>query len=123
MPIPKYNQLLRPLLALAAKQDLTRRSGTEAMSNQYGLTDEERALLIPSGASTVIGNRTGWAMTFLTKGALIEKVAKATYQATPAGHIFLNSHPTDELRAHCSRRYRSSSSTGRATAALSIGVV
>lgn len=99
MTLPKYNQLLRPLLALAANQDLTRRSGTEAMSNQYGLTDEERALLIPSGASTVIGNRTGWAMTFLTKGALIEKVAKATYRATPAGHMFLKSHPTDILNS------------------------
>ena len=80
MPIPKYSQLLRPLLALAAKQDLTRRGGTEAMSRQFDLTEEECALRIPSGTSTYIRNRTGWAMTFLTKGALIEKVPK---------HLFL----------------------------------
>ena len=99
MPIPKYSQLLRPLLALAAKQDLTRRDGTEAMSHQFDLTEKECALRIPSGTSTYIRNRTGWAMTFLTKGALIEKVAKATYRATPAGHTFLDSHPTEILNS------------------------
>ena len=38
-------------------------------------------------------------MTFLAKGGLIEKVAKATYLATQSGHAFLKAHPTENLVA------------------------
>lgn len=69
------------------------------MADHMSLTDEERQARIPSGASTYISNRTGWAMTFLAKGGLIEKVAKATYRATQSGHAFLKAHPTENLVA------------------------
>lgn len=93
MTIPRHDELFRPLLELATKQDLTRRMATEAMCDAYQLTAEERTRRLPSGSATYIGNRTGWAMTFLTKGRLIEKVARSTYRATPAGHAFLLAHP------------------------------
>lgn len=93
MTIPKHDELFRPLLELATKQDLTRRGATEAMSEVFRLSLEERSRRLPSGSATYIGNRTGWAMTFLTKGRLIEKVARSTYRATSAGRAFLASHP------------------------------
>ena len=95
MPIPKYDQLLRPILSLATKQDITGRDITNVLADQFSLTNEERNARISSGGSTYIRNRTGWAMTFLTKARLIEKVAKATYRATPFGHTFLEAHPTE----------------------------
>jgi restriction system protein len=59
--------------------------------------------LIPSGASTLIANRTGWAMTFLTKAQLIQKVAPRTYAVTERGREFLQKYPDGfsekELRA------------------------
>lgn len=58
------------------------------------MTPQERAALIPSGASTYAANRTGWAMTFLTKGGLIEKVAPRTYRATELGKTFLAKYPS-----------------------------
>lgn len=94
MAIPKFDELLHPVLELATKQDITRKSATAAMADLKELTEEERNVRLPSGSSTYINNRTGWAMTFLTKGALIEKVAKYTYRATPAGRNFLQAHPT-----------------------------
>ncbi len=96
MAIPTYDKLLRPLLSLSTKERITRKTATVAMIAEFGLTPEEARERIPSGASTYIANRAGWAMTFLTKARLIEKVAKATYQATEFGEEFLKRH-TDTI--------------------------
>jgi restriction system protein len=68
--------------------------------SEFALTEEEQVEMLPSGGSTYIYSRTGWAMTFLTKGELIEKVVKATYRATNAGREFLKSHPETITLAH-----------------------
>jgi hypothetical protein len=100
--IPKFDQLLRPVLALAQSAPISRATATEAMVRHFQLDEEAAAARIPSGQSTYIGNRTGWAMTFLTKAKLIEKVARATYGLTERGRLFLESHPdaisVDDLR-------------------------
>jgi restriction system protein len=91
--IPTFDQLLRPLLALAAEKKITRRTATEEMVSQFKLSQAESSQRTPSGSSTLIGNRCGWAMTFLTKAALISKVEKGTYAATESGKKYLISHP------------------------------
>ena len=93
MPIPTYDQLLKPLLELAKTGEITRRSATDAMVREFKLTPVEVEQRLPSGGSTYIRNRTGWAMSFLTKGGLIAKVAPKTYRATEFGTGFLNKHP------------------------------
>lgn len=70
------------------------------MAEHFGLTDAERMERIPSGSSTVIGNRAGWAMTYLTKAGLIHKVAPKTYRATDRGRLFLLEHPNDITGEH-----------------------
>jgi restriction system protein len=95
MPIPTFDKLLRPVLDLANREEITRRSATEAITRQFKLSPSEIEQRIPSGSSTVIGNRTGWAMTFLTKGGLISKIAPKTYRTTDLGREFLSKHPTD----------------------------
>ncbi len=72
MALPTFDAMLRPLLLLATEGELTRRVAETAMGEHFALTSEERSLRIPSGVSTVVGNRSGWAMTFLTKARLIE---------------------------------------------------
>ncbi len=93
MAIPTYDQLLKPLLELAAKEDITRRSATEAMSRQFHLSADEIERRLPSGGATYIRNRVGWAMSFLTKGGLIAKAAPKTYRITEFGQEFLSKHP------------------------------
>jgi restriction system protein len=93
VPIPTYDQLLRPLLELANREDITRQSATTEMIRQFGLSPDEVERKIPSGRSTYIRNRTGWAMSFLTKGNLIAKVALKTYRCTDEGRRFLEAHP------------------------------
>ncbi len=93
MAIPTFDQMFHPILTLAAKQAITRRSATEAMADHFRISTEERAARIPSGSSTYVGNRAGWAMTDLTKCGLIEKSAPKTYRATDKGLQFLKKHP------------------------------
>lgn len=94
MAIPTFDQMMRPMLALAAKEPITRRSATVAMAAHFNLSDEERQARLPSGQVSYVRHRVGWAMTGLSKAGLIAKVAPATYQATPDGLAFLQRHPT-----------------------------
>lgn len=93
MPIPKFQELFVPLLELASRERIKRQSATEAMADHFNLTDEERQEMIPSGGMRLIASRTGWAMTFLTKAGLIEKVERATYAATDFGKQYRTKHP------------------------------
>lgn len=93
MPIPTYEKMLWPLLALAAKKPIARRAVTSEIADHFDLTEEERNVRIPSGGSTYVQNRVGWAMTFLTKARLIAKVAPKQYAATQSGLEFLKTHP------------------------------
>jgi len=91
MPIGTFDKMLLPLLQLSPRDEITRRIATQAMEDHFNLTPQERSARIPSGASTLVANRTGWAMTFLTKAGLIEKVAFKTYRATELGKTFSGS--------------------------------
>ena len=93
MPIPTFDTFMRPILVRATKEPITRRSMADAMVEEFQLTDEERAELLPSGSATYVNNRVGWAMTFLTKAKLIKKVEKFTYRATETAEDFLKKHP------------------------------
>ncbi len=94
MSIPNCEQMLRPILALATEQPITRKGVAPVIADRFQLTKEERESRIPSGHATYVRNRVGWAMTFLTKGYLIEKTAPRTYQITAQGQSFLAEHPT-----------------------------
>ena len=100
MAIPTYDRMMRPVLELAAAQDITRLSATQAMRAHFGLTDDEMAQRIPSGSDGVARNRTGWAMTYLVKAGLLHKVAPKTYRATEAGRTFLGTHSGDITKQH-----------------------
>lgn len=91
MAIPTYDKLMRPVLELAAKQPINRRTATEAMIVQHSLSADDLAQRL-SGGDLTIHNRTGWAMTFLTKAGLIAKTAPKIYEATEAGRSFLATH-------------------------------
>lgn len=89
MAVPTYEHMLRPILDLATREDITRRTVQSAMASHFALTPADLELRTPSGSDTLVGNRSGWAMTFLTKGRLIEKIAPRTYRATDTGRDFL----------------------------------
>lgn len=91
MAVPTFDQMLRPILELSAREAITRQSATAAVMEFFNLTEEERQETIASGA-TKVGNRAGWAMSHLGKAGLISKVAKFTYYATEKGKTYLANH-------------------------------
>lgn len=94
MAIPDFQTLMRPVLAHLANGQVHRsRDVTAAMADEFGLSEEERAEKIPSGNARVIGNRVGWALTYLTQAGLAERPVRAHVKITPEGLAALQEHP------------------------------
>lgn len=97
MAVPTVHQMLRPILAMACEEGVTRRGMAPAIADHFKLGEADRAEKIPSGLNK-IGHRAGWAITYLTKARLVEKTAPITYGATDKGRQFLAEHPNEITR-------------------------
>jgi restriction system protein len=91
--IPDYESLMLPVLKLAATNEVRIGDAIERISDELGLTEEERATLIPSGSISLIGNRVHWAKTYLKQAGLVEQPRRGWYKATPRGLEVLAQHP------------------------------
>ena len=90
---PTWDEFLRPVLELAEKAPIMRRTTVPEIADKFNFPDEIRYLKLKSG-QLQIQNRAGWAMSSLVKAKFIEKHAteKFTYQITPAGRDYLKQH-------------------------------
>jgi restriction system protein len=94
MAIPDYQTLMLPLLQrLSDGEEHLLRETVQELADKFGLTDEERGQLLPSGVSTVIGSRIGWARTYLQKAGLIESTRRGCFQISPRGRSVLKKKP------------------------------
>jgi restriction system protein len=94
MPIPDYQTLMLPLLSrLADGEERLFSDLVEGLSDEFGLTDDERQQRIPSGPSRVIHNRVGWARTYLVKAGLIEPTRRSYVRITKRGRSVLAERP------------------------------
>lgn len=93
MTIPDFQTLMRPILSyLADGEQRSTRNVIVAMSDEFGLTADERAELIPSGKAKSMDNRVGWSLTHLSQAGLIERPMRAQVKITSAGLEVLKSH-------------------------------
>lgn len=94
MPIPDYQTLMLPLLRLAGDGHQHRfRDAVEKIAAEFGVTDEERSELIPSGTSPVFDNRVGWARTYLKQAGLLDNPGRGILQITERGRRLLAEKP------------------------------
>ena len=94
MPIPDYQTLMLPLLKIAGDGAVhTKREAVNKLATQFGVTDEERKELLPSGTDEVFDNRVGWARTYLKKAMLITYVQRGQFQITERGKSELGKNP------------------------------
>ncbi|MET3122295.1 restriction system protein [Oxalobacteraceae bacterium GrIS 2.11] len=94
MTIPNYQTCLLPFLNLMGDgRERTLRDIQTYLADFFELTDEERSARIPSGQSSVINNRVGWARTYLTKSGLIERTGRAIFRLTERGASVLKDSP------------------------------
>lgn len=79
-----------PLLKLSGDgKEHNKREAEESLAQQFGLTAEERATLLPSGKQRLFDNRLAWASTYLKQAGLLESVRRGVIRITPRGHTVL----------------------------------
>lgn len=116
MAIPDFQTLMLPVLESAADGEVAVRDVIVQLSDRFGLTPEERRQRIPSGRAPVMGNRVGWAKTYLKKARLIESTGRGLYRLTDRGRSVLAEKPENINLAYLSRfeeirKFRSSTTT------------
>src|SRR3546814_17645080 len=76
MTIPDYQSLMLPVLEIAAMGETSVPLAEAAIAARFGLSDEEREQMLPSGKQRVMHNRIHWAKFYLTKDGL--QIGRAT---------------------------------------------
>ena len=95
MPVPTYDQFIEPILRyLATKPDgAPTRDVYDAAAVALGLTDADRAELLPSGVQAVYKNRAGWAHDRLKRSGLSSSLRRGFWKLTDAGRKFAAENP------------------------------
>lgn len=95
MAIPTYDQFIGPLLGFLVEQTepVRARDAQEALAERLGLTDEEKAELLPSRAQAVYKNRIGWAHDALKRAQLSGSPSRGRWLITDAGRELAKKFP------------------------------
>lgn len=100
MPIPDYETLMLPLMQFVTdSKEHSINEATTHLADLFKLTPEEREQRIPSGQSSYIKNRTGWAKTYLKKAGLLCSPKRGLIQITDRGREVLLQKPEQINRA------------------------
>jgi restriction system protein len=83
--IPDYQTLMGPVLRACESGEVRIGDVVNLISDQYELTLDERAELIPSGGQTTISNRIHWAKTYLKQAGLVEATKRGHFRITERG--------------------------------------
>lgn len=94
MPIPDFQSLMRPLLeAHADGKEHLNRDLVAQLGEQFGLTEEERREMLPSGGARLFDNRIGWAKSHITQAGFLISPRRAISVITDRGREALLIHP------------------------------
>ncbi|MDR3403162.1 MAG: restriction endonuclease [Chthoniobacter sp.] len=94
MAIPKYHEMMLPLLRfLADGNEHSQRDLAEPLCNHFGLTVEERSKELPSRQTTYVRHRLGWAGFSLRRSGLAEMPRTGTLRIAEEGKKFLATNP------------------------------
>jgi len=99
MAIPDFQSVMSPLLRFAGDgADHTLRDAIATVGEEFKLTDEEKAALLPSGRMPVFRNRIYWANTYLQRAGLFISEKRGVFRITPAGLDVLKSGVTVNVK-------------------------
>lgn len=94
MSVPGYQEFMLPLLKIAADgQEHKVAEAMETLARDMAISDEDKALLLPSGLQTRLYNRVTWAVTYLSKSLLLERSGRGRFKITERGREILNNNP------------------------------
>lgn len=94
MAVPGYQDFMLPLLRLASDgQEHTVTQAMETLARDMRISDTDQATMLPSGTQTRFYNRVTWAITYLSKSLLLQKVGRGRFRIAPRGVEVLRSRP------------------------------
>lgn len=93
MTIPDYETLMLPVLEIARKGETSVPEAEAEIAARFGLTEEEREQLLPSGRQKLLHNRIHWAKTYLYKAGLLESPRRGRFVISAAGKKVLEAPP------------------------------
>lgn len=93
MSIPDFQTLMLPVLRTAEAGEVKISDVVELLIDQFKLTPEERAELLPSGKQTTFANRVHWAKSYLSKAGLVEMTRRAHFRISDRGREVLAKPP------------------------------
>lgn len=96
MGVPTYDKFIEPLLRYLVRnpEGVPAKLAHDAAASALGLTDEDRQVLLPSGAQPMYKNRAGWAHDRLKRAGLSSSPRRGFWKITPEGVAFANEHPS-----------------------------
>lgn len=92
--IPDFQTIMLPLLRLAGDGAVWLTSDArDRLADEFGLTEEEREQLLPSGTQRTFANRVAWAVSYLKQAKLVETAGRARFRITDRGRATLSAPP------------------------------
>lgn len=93
LPVPTYDQFIEPILRyLYERPDgALAKDAHEAAAAALGLTEADKAELLPSGVQAVYKNRAGWAHDRMKRAGYSESLRRGFWKLTSAGRGFAQS--------------------------------
>ncbi|NIP41839.1 MAG: restriction endonuclease, partial [candidate division Zixibacteria bacterium] len=96
MALPKYYELMLPLLKLASdEKEHYIREAIDKLAETLHISEGERKELLPSGKQAVFDNRAGWARTYMAKAGLLENTRRGYFRITQRGLEVLQQNPAE----------------------------
>jgi len=96
MPVPDYQSIMLPLLRLAGDgRDHSLSQARGVLADEFGLTEQERRELLPSGRQATFDNRVAWARTYLKKARLLDSPRRGYLRITERGRDVLSKEPPE----------------------------
>jgi len=96
MPIPDFQSIMLPLLKFCADgQEYTNRQAIDALSHEFGLTEDEQKQLLPSGQQCVFDNRVAWARAHMKMADLLLNTRRGVFRITERGRNVLGQSPSE----------------------------
>ena len=96
MTVPKYEQLMLPLLRqlAAANGEANVAMLMPELAREFQLTDDDLQQRLPSGGQTYFVNRCHWAKFYLSRAGLLEAARRGYFTITDDGRKMLTANPT-----------------------------
>lgn len=94
MSVPDFQSCMLPILKLAAdRKEHSLSESREVLAAHFGLTDEERSEMLPSGRQRRFDNRVAWAKVYLEQAGLLTSSRRAHFVIADDGLRLLAQEP------------------------------